>query len=98
MKVNFSLLQLKDIDGKVVKEGALHKTIANALWHNAENLDLIDIAMAINRGKAVDLGKRELSDIESAVKDPKSGIFAFARKQIFDFIDKARAKAKDKSN
>lgn len=101
MKVDFSKLQMTDIENRVVENAALHKTIANTLWHNAKNLDLVEIAMVINRGEEVDLNKKDLLEIEALIKDSKNGIFAFAQKQITDFIEEARdkdAKEKNKKN
>lgn len=95
MKIDFSKMIQKDIDGKVVENADLHKIVANVLWHGAKNLDLVDIAMTINKGKEVDLSKKDFLEVGSAVRDPKNGIFAFAQKQILDFIEEVRVKDAD---
>ena len=98
MKIDFSLLVQKDIDGKIVIDSQLTKTVANALWLHAKNLDLVEIAMAINKGEIVDLSKNELVELKVAIKDPRNQVFAFAQKQIFDFIEKVQTKEKEKKN
>lgn len=99
MKIDFSKMQMLDIEGKIVPSQELYKTVANSLWHNAKNLDLIEVAMAINKGKIVEVSKKDVLEIEQVVKDPKSGIFAFAQKQILDFIELAQEEEKkDKIN
>jgi len=97
MKIQFSKMQMKDIDGNVVPSSELYKTVANALWHGAKNLDLVETAMVINRGEVVELSKKDVLEIERVVKDPKSGLFAFAQKQILDFIDEVRESEKKKN-
>jgi len=87
MKVDFSKMQMKDIEGKIVNSPELYKTVANVLWRGAKTLDLVDVAMAINRGEVVELRDDEVEEIKELVKDLKSGVFAFARKQILDFIE-----------
>jgi len=98
MKYEFSKMQLKDIEGKVVPTQELYKTVANALWLGAKNLDLVDIAMKINKGEPVELSKTEVVEIERVVKNPKSGIFAFAQHQILQFIEGVKAKESEKKN
>lgn len=97
MKFDFKKLQLKNIDGKIVVDSNLHKTVANTLWHNAKTLDLVDTAMLINKGESVELEKKEVLELEQLIKDPKSGIFAFAQKQIIDFIRATQKAVADKA-
>ncbi len=93
MKIDFSKIQLKDIDGAVLVDKEtnepvqLHKTIANAIYRITGVLDLVDIAREINRGKEVDLRKNEVSEIKRLVSSEKGGFLAFAKKAILDYME-----------
>ena len=52
MKYDFTKIKLTDIDGKEMKAD-FHKTIANAVYRFALSVDLVEIAMAINKVKEV---------------------------------------------
>ena len=87
MKIQFSAIELKDLEGKVVKDANLHKTIANALYAHTQDLDMVEKARAINAGKEVELDKTEVEEIKRVVKDPKTGFFAFAQSAIITYLD-----------
>lgn len=86
MKINFSQIKLIDLEDKTIEGSAIHKTLANLLYARAENLDLVEIARAINKGEEVDLRPEEVKEIQKLVKNPQNGIAAFARKTLLDFI------------
>jgi len=86
MRLNFSEMQLKDIDNLVIPDSKIHKTIANILWKNARTLDLVDKALAINRGEVVEFNDKEIVELTQLIKNPNSGMYAFARKQTLEFI------------
>ena len=98
MKFDFSKMQLKNIEGNVVPEVNLHKTLANAMWHSAKTLDLVDKAMLINRGEVVDLSKSEVNEIKQLIRDPRNVIFSFAQKQLLDFIELVQKAEKENSS
>jgi len=87
MLYNFSKVELKDLEGKVVKDSVLHKTLANAVYSHTQDLDLVEKARAINAGKEVEFDKTELEEIKRVIKDPKVGFLAFAQAAILNFID-----------
>lgn len=87
MKFDFTKVVLTDIDGKVVEKHEIHKAIANVLWSGAKKLDLVEVAMSINRGEEVELEKVDVAELLRLVKDPKAGFFAYAQKAILDYIE-----------
>lgn len=97
MKLDFSKIQLKGIDGEVVidsetnKPVQIHKVLANGIYRATGVLDLVDIAREINRGKEVDLRKNEVSEIKRLVLSEKAGFLAFAKKAILDYMEKSGA-------
>jgi len=97
MKYNFSRVKITDIDGNVVPEVNLHKTIGNIVWRGAKTLDLVDTAIFINRGEEVELDKLEIAEIRSLINDEKNGVFAYARKAIFDYIDRVQEEHKNRN-
>lgn len=92
MKVNFSKIKLCDIEGKEIKGANLHKIIAHLLWQYVRNLDLVETAQLIHKGKPVDLRTSEVKELRALIVDPKSQVMAFAQKAILDFMDKAASK------
>lgn len=88
MKIDFSKMVQKDINGTITQESVLHKTVAHVLWTSARNLDLVETAMAINRGEEVDMSSKEILELKTLIQDSKNQVFAFAQKQILDFIKK----------
>jgi len=90
MLYDFSVIVLTDIDGNEVPDAKLYKTIANIVWKGTQNLDLVDVAMKINRGESVDLGNSDIATIVALVKDPKCGVFAYAIKAFLDYIESVK--------
>ena len=86
-KYDFKKIVLKDINGTVQKKNIFHKTIANAMYSYARTVDLVDIAMAINKGKEVELTDAQVKEITGVVNNPQSGIATFARKAFKEFIE-----------
>jgi len=87
MKVDFTKIKLVDIEGKELPGATYHKTIANILYQNTELLDLVEVAMKINKGEEVEISKEQLLEIKRLVNLKQSGVFSFARKTTNDFID-----------
>jgi len=88
MKIDFSKMVQKDIDGEIESNNRLYKTVAHVLWTSAKNLDLVETAMAINRGEEVDMSSKEVAELKVLIQNAKNQVFAFAQKQILDFIKK----------
>jgi hypothetical protein len=87
MKVDFTKIKLLNINKIEMLNQNLHKTIANVMYVNVKTLDLVEAAMQINRGEAVELNEKELKEIKEILISYESGIAAFARKAIKDFIE-----------
>jgi len=87
MKLDFTKIELKDIDGNALPDGNFHKVIANLLYRNAKTLDLIETARTINKGLPCDMSKEEVAELSSLINDDRSGVFAFARKATQDYIN-----------
>ena len=96
MKVDFTKIQLSDIDGKNGDgDVPFYKTIANLIYCKVSNLDLVETAREINQGKEVELSKTDLRTIRQLLLDEKNGLFAFARKAIRDFLEDIERKPED---
>ena len=59
MKVDLTKVKLVDIEGELIKyEGdekkGIYNTVAQLMYTKAKNLDLIDIAMRMNKGEVVE--------------------------------------------
>ena len=94
MKCNFKEIEYIDIDGKVDEMATMYHTVADLIYRLTQNLDLVDIALQINRGEEVDLRPADIKEIKRIVNDPKSGMFAFARKAVLEFLDGKKEKEK----
>jgi hypothetical protein len=86
MKYDFKAIKAESLDGKQVKD--IHKTIANALYTMTKNLDLVEKAIEINKGKPVELEKAEIAEVKRILNDEKIGFYAFVKKAILDYIEK----------
>lgn len=87
MQVDFKQIKLTDINEQEVLNSTIHKTIANVIYVNARNLDLVEKAMKINKGEVVELSPGELTEIIKLVSSHESGIAAFARKQVKEYLE-----------
>lgn len=98
MKYDFTKVITKDIEGKKTKKQDASENLANAIYHFAsgKNLNLVEIAREIFKGKPVELDKVEIIEIEMIVKDKRSGFFAFAQKAILDYIESVKKESNPK--
>ncbi|GAF82683.1 unnamed protein product [marine sediment metagenome] len=87
MKVNFSEINLTDIEGNSITNIEINKNVGNIIYKNAKNLNLIPIAQDIYAGKEVNLSVIDLNEIKSLISSPVDGLVAFARKAVLDYID-----------
>lgn len=90
MKYNFSTIEIKGLDGKQIEGAELHKNIANLIYVQTKDLDLVEKAIAINQAKEVELDKTEIEEVKRLVEDSQSGLAAFAKKALFDYIDSVK--------
>lgn len=84
MKYDFSKAVVKSLDGEVVKDA--HKPLANAIYGLTKDLDLVEKAVKINKGEAVELDKTEVESIKAIILDEKASFFAFVKKAFIDYI------------
>lgn len=89
MKYSFSTIELKDLDGKKI-EGGLQKPLANLIYIQTKDLDLVAKALDINAGKPVELDKTEVEEIKRLIEDPQAGLAAFAKKAVLDYLDSVK--------
>ena len=87
MKYDFSKIQVTDLEGKVLPSEVMVKPLANAIYKNTKDLDLVDIALQINRGEPVELEKPQVAEIKRVIDAPESGFFAFVKKAFHNFLD-----------
>lgn len=95
MKVDFTKIKLCDIEGKEIPDAVFYKTIANILYRQAKTLDLVDLAMQINRGEEVEISGKLLEEVKQIISKPESGIYAYARKAAIVYIDSALEELRD---
>ncbi len=90
MKYNFSEITVVNVDGEPYSEKELkpvHKIVGNHLYNGVRNVDLVETAMIINRGKPVELKPGEAKEIRALLCGPQSIIVAFVRKAIGEYMD-----------
>ncbi len=92
---DFSKIVLTELDGKVIEDADIHKTLANIIYRSAVDLDLVEIAREMNKGELVSLTKNQTDAIRRLIADPKVGLFAFARKAIADYIDEVQREERE---
>jgi len=76
---------------KLEEDHDLYKVLANTLYANVKDLDLVDIARDINRGDSVELDKTEIKSVEEVVTGERSPFTSVAKKAILDYIESIRA-------
>ena len=96
MKYNFTKVEIKDIEGKKVEGQEFHKLLANMLYANTKDLDLVEKARTINKGEDVELDKTELQEVTRVAEDVdqqgRHALTAFARKAYKDYVDSVKEK------
>ncbi len=99
MKVDLTKVKTKGIDGKIFKHkkgDETYKAVAQLLYLKVRDLDLVDIAMQMNRGQVVEMTPTQTQEMRTLIADPNNGFFSFAKKAIFDYLDKIEADKKKK--
>jgi len=91
MKIDFSKLQVTKLDGDVIND--FYRDIADIIYKYTDTLDLVDIAIHINRGEVVELRDSEAERIISLFSGNKIPMFAFARKAVIDFVTLQKQKS-----
>ena len=81
MKVDFSKVVVTTLDEKPI--GEVHKAIANTIYFNTRNLDLVEKAREINTGKEIEINEDEKKEIIELIKKHHP---AFVAKSVIDFL------------
>lgn len=92
MVLNFSQINVTSLNGEQLDAVEICKIIANIIYCNADNLDLVEYAMAVKNGGEIDVTPKEASEIKSILICQKSALFAYIKKAIRDYIDCALSK------
>lgn len=89
MKLNFSQLKLKAIDGTVM-DVEVHKLLANALYVYVHDLGMLDIARAIYKGEEVELTSTQVKEIDSVLENERAGFAAFIKEAIKNYLKECK--------
>ncbi len=94
MKYDFSKIDVFDIDEKKFPMD-VGKKVAGWIYLHTRNLELVDIALRLNKGEVVDLRPSDVVEIRRIIDDPQLGVFAFLRKALKDFFESKESEAKN---
>ena len=86
MIFNFSKVVLKSIEGKVIENANIYKTVGNLIYNGTKDLGMLEIARTIYVGSDVDLSEVDVAEVTRVINDPNSGVLAFARKAVLEYI------------
>lgn len=87
---DFSLITVTDVEGEAFKEGELkppYKVVAQKIYLEIQDIDLVGTAMAIAKGEGAELSTKEAKAIRKLICGPQSTVFAFIRKAVSDYMD-----------
>jgi hypothetical protein len=90
MKTDFTKIKVLDIGDKPITD--FHKVLARVIFMHTQNLDLVEIARAMNKGESVELRDSDFDELKRIVNSREANIFAFARKATLDFIEEQKGK------
>lgn len=82
MKLNFKNCIVNTIDWQPIE--TLYKDLANLIYIKSKDLDLIDIAITINKWEEVELTQQQVDEIKRLINE--HDFFAFVKKWLLDFI------------
>lgn len=86
MKYDFKKVDIFDIDEKKLPLN-VGKTVADLVYRQTTNLDLVEVALQMNKGQEVDLKPADVKEIRRIIDDPRNGVFAHVRKALKDFFE-----------
>lgn len=100
MKVQLKEVKIFDLDHRRVKAAPgqeLYKHIANAIYTKTGSLDMLAIVELMNKGLAVEMSSSQIAEMIAIIESPKSGIFAFVKKAVLDYLIKVQEIDKKKT-
>ena len=83
LKINFSNIASKDLDGKDMNFN-ISKSLGNHIYKTTGELGELDLAMRIYKGGVVELSEQEKSVIERVMQGPQCPFVAFVKKAVLD--------------
>jgi len=83
MKIHFQDIVLRTLEGEPIVDA--YKAIANTIYFNTRNLDLVERAIMINRGDEVEINEEEKKEIIGLITKNHP---AFILKAVLDFFEK----------
>jgi hypothetical protein len=90
MKVDFKEIKLVDIEENPILD--FHKVLARVIFMHTQNLDLVEVARQVNKGEPVEIRDSDWDEITRCTKCKESGLSAFAKKAIVDFVEEQKRK------
>ena len=88
MLVDFKTVEVRTLEGEILPD--IHKTVGNLIYRFTKDLGMVAVAEKIYAGETVDLDKTELQEVERLLSNPQSGLFAFVRKALGDYVQTLR--------
>lgn len=91
MKVRFHEVPVCSLDGTPIENATIYKSLANAIYQFSPDLDLVEIAMQINKGEEVELSSSQVETLKKLIRNERAGFMAFAQKAFLDYLDEVEA-------
>jgi hypothetical protein len=80
-------VELKTIEGEVMESHELHKAVANLMYRFAQDLDLVEIAMKMNRGEEVELTASQIKELKRLIVSKESVLASFSKKAAIEYLE-----------
>jgi len=84
--LDFSKLEIRDIDGKQIPSRPIVKTLANIIYNLTRDLSMLEVALILNKSDIVEVSEDQIKSLLEVVNDERTGLVAFVRKALIDFI------------
>ena len=85
-ELDFGAIELINVSGEKLEVDGFNKVLADSIYKNCLSLDMLEIAMKINRGEKVELKKSQRNEIIAVMQNQNCGLVALARKGVIDFL------------
>ena len=86
MQFDFTKVEMLNLATEKNEEN-MHKFLAQKIYTLTKNLDLVDVALRINKGEIVTLEKVEIEEVKRIISDDAAGLFACAKKAYLNYIE-----------
>jgi hypothetical protein len=85
-EIDFSRIQIRDIDGKEIPHRPIIKNFANLIYNLTRDLSMLEVALLLNKQDVVQVDESQVKAMIEVINDERTGMVAFVRKAILDFI------------